>query len=173
MGIDNPKSDALVFFGATGDLAYKQIFPALQALVQRHNLNIPIVGIAKVGWTLDQLRARARDSIEKHGELDQTAFARLSELLQYVDGDYREATTYTRLRQVLGQACHPLHYLAIPPSMFAPVAEGLANAACAEGGRVVVEKPFGRDLASAVELHRILHRFFPEPAIFRIDHFLG
>jgi glucose-6-phosphate 1-dehydrogenase len=166
-------ADALVFFGATGDLAFKQIFPALQALVKRHNLDIPIVGVAKAGWNLDQLKARARDSVTTHGGLEGAAFAKLSALLQYVDGDYREAETFAQLRRVLGQARRPLHYLAIPPSMFAAVAEGLASSGLAKEARVVVEKPFGRDLASARELHRILDQFFPEPAIFRIDHFLG
>jgi glucose-6-phosphate 1-dehydrogenase len=166
-------SDALVFFGATGDLAHKQIFPALQALVKRHNLNIPIIGVAKAGWTLDQLKARALESVTKHGGVDEAAFAKLSSLLQYVDGDYREPGTYAQLKKLLGAARHPLHYLAIPPSMFGPVAEGLAQSGCATDARVVVEKPFGRDLESAKELDRILHRFFPEPSIFRIDHFLG
>ena len=176
--MDDSLSDALVFFGATGDLAYKQIFPALQALVKRHNLDIPIVGVAKAGWTLDQLKARARDSISAEGGLDEAAFAKFSALLQYVDGDYRDAETYAQLRKLLGQARRPLHYLAIPPSMFGAVAEGLAHAGLAHsdsGGdaRVVVEKPFGRDLDSARELGRILNRCFPEPSIFRIDHFLG
>lgn len=168
-----PESDALVFFGATGDLAYKQIFPALQALVKRHNLDIPVVGVAKAGWNLDRLKARARDSVTTHGGLDEAAFTKLTGLLRYVDGDYREAETFTQLRQVLGQARRPLHYLAIPPSMFAAVVEGLAHSGSATDARVVVEKPFGRDLASARELHRILYQCFPEPAIFRIDHFLG
>jgi glucose-6-phosphate 1-dehydrogenase len=171
--VDAPHSDALVFFGATGDLAYKQIFPALQALVKRHNLTIPIVGVAKAGWNLDQLKARARDSVTKHGGLDEAAFAKLLTLLQYVDGDYRDPQTFAQLRQVLGDAQRPLHYLAIPPSMFAAVAEGLAKSGSAKDARVVVEKPFGRDLASARELHRILDQYFPEEAIFRIDHFLG
>ena len=171
--MDATYSDALVFFGATGDLAYKQIFPALQALIQRHNLTIPIVGVAKAGWNLDQLKARARDSVTTHGGLDETAFAKLSALLQYVDGDYRDPATFTQLRQVLGNAQRPLHYLAIPPSMFAAVAEGLAKSGCSKNARVVVEKPFGRDLASARELDAILDEFFPEDAIFRIDHFLG
>src|SRR5580704_12093222 len=171
--MDATISDSLVFFGATGDLAYKQILPALQALVKRHNLDIPIVGVAKAGWNLDQLKARARDSITSHGGLDEAAFAKLSALLQYVDGDYREAATFTQLRQFLGNARRPLHYLAIPPSMFGAVAEGLAHSGCAANARVVVEKPFGRDLSSAQELHRILDEFFPESAIFRIDHFLG
>jgi glucose-6-phosphate 1-dehydrogenase len=167
------QSDALVFFGATGDLAYKQIFPALQALVKRHNLTIPIVGVAKAGWNLDRLKARAHDSIAASGGLDEAAFAKLSGLLQYVDGDYRDSETFKQLRRLLGNSQRPLHYLAIPPSMFAAVAEGLAKSGCAGNARVVVEKPFGRDLASARELHKILHQSFPEPSIFRIDHFLG
>ncbi len=171
--MDTQVSDALVFFGATGDLAHKQIFPALQALVKRHNLDIPIIGVAKAGWNLEQLKARALDSVTKYGGVDQAAFAKLTALLQYVDGDYRESGTYTQLRKLLGQATHPLHYLAIPPSMFGPVAEGLAKSGCAKDARVVVEKPFGRDRTSAKALDGILHRFFPEPAIFRIDHFLG
>src|ERR1019366_7971637 len=116
--MDNLNSDALVFFGATGDLAHKQIFPALQALVRRHGLDIPIVGVAKAGWNLDQLKARARDSISQHGGVDEASFAKLSSFLQYVDGDYRDPATYAKLRQVLGQCSRPLHYLAIPPSMF-------------------------------------------------------
>ena len=171
--MDPSLSDALIFFGATGDLAYKQIFPALQALVKQHNLEIPIVGVAKAGWNLDQLKARARDSIATHGGLDEADFAKLSSQLQYVDGDYRDANTFAQLRKVIGPATRPLHYLAIPPSMFAAVAEGLAKAGLATNARVVVEKPFGRDLESAQDLGRILQEFFPETAIFRIDHFLG
>jgi glucose-6-phosphate 1-dehydrogenase len=167
------QSDALVFFGATGDLAYQQIFPALQALVKRGRLDVPVVGVALSGWTLEQLRARARESLQAHGGIDETAFAKLSSLLHYVDGDYHDPATYDRLRAALGTARQPLHYLAIPPSMFATVVAGLANGGCAIGARVVVEKPFGRDLASAVELNRILHEHFPEEAIFRIDHYLG
>jgi glucose-6-phosphate 1-dehydrogenase len=168
-----PRSDALVFFGATGDLAHKQIFPALQAMVRRGHLDMPVVGVAKAGWDLERLKARARDSLEKHGGLDPAVFTKLSSLLRYVDGDYRDQATFTRLRQILGDAKRPLHYLAIPPSMVATVAEGLAQAGCAKDARVVVEKPFGRNLASARELNRTLHRFFPEEAIFRIDHYLG
>ena len=167
------QADALVFFGATGDLAYKQIFPALQALVGRHQFELPIVGVAKSGWNVDRLRARARESIEQHGSFDATAFAKLARLLRYVDGDYNDDTTYRRLRQGLAPATRPLHYLAIPPSMFAPVVEGLARSGCAADARVVVEKPFGRDLASARSLNAILHRYFDEASIFRIDHFLG
>ena len=170
---DSWNADAFVFFGATGDLAYKQIFPALQALVARHGLALPIVGVAKSGWDVEQLRARARQSIERHGPFDAEAFARLAALLRYVDGDYSDDDTYVRLRQCLGDARAPLHYLAIPPSMFARVAEGLAHSGCAANARVVVEKPFGRDLASARSLDAILHRYFTEASIFRIDHFLG
>ena len=166
-------ADALVFFRAAGDLAYKQIFPALQALVKRHNLDLPIIGVAKSGWNLEQLRARALESLQQHGTLDEAAFARLSALLRYVDGDYGDVATFTQLRQTLGQAQRPLHYLAIPPSVFATVAEGLAKSGCADQARVVVEKPFGRDLNSARELNCVLHQFFSEEAIFRIDHFLG
>ncbi len=171
--MDQPHTDALVFFGATGDLAYKQIFPALQALVKRHNLDIPIVGVAKAGWNLDQLKARARASIAAHGGLDEAAFAKLSALLQYVDGDYREEQTYSKLTGLLGQARRPLHYLAIPPALFGDVAQGLARTGAARDARIVVEKPFGRDLNSARDLEKLLRQFFPESSIFRIDHFLG
>jgi glucose-6-phosphate 1-dehydrogenase len=166
-------SDALVFFGATGDLAYKQIFPALQALVARRGFSLPIVGVARSGGGVEFLRERARASIAEHGGVDEAAFTKLAALLRYVDGDYRDPSTFVRMRDALDAASRPLHYLAIPPSMFAPVVEGLAASGCATNARVVVEKPFGRDLASARELNAILHRFFPEPAIFRIDHFLG
>jgi glucose-6-phosphate 1-dehydrogenase len=166
-------SDALVFFGATGDLAYKQIFPALQALVRRGALNVPIVGVARSGANLDQLRARARESLEHHGGFDPRAFERLSALLRYVDGDYRDPATFERLRRQLGGAERPLHYLAIPPTTFSEVIEGLARAGCAAQARVAVEKPFGRDLASALALNRTLHQVFPESSIFRIDHYLG
>jgi glucose-6-phosphate 1-dehydrogenase len=168
-----PHSDALVLFGATGDLAYKQIFPALQAMIRRGHLEVPIIGVAKSNWNLDQLRARARDSLDKHGGLDPTAFAKLCARLQYIDSDYGNDATYERLRQALGGATRPLHYLAIPPGMFAVVIDGLAKSGCAKDARVIVEKPFGRDLASAQALNHTLHRFFPESAIFRIDHYLG
>ena len=168
-----PHSDALVFFGATGDLAYKQIFPALQSMVRHGHLDMPVIGVAKAGWSLDQLKARALDSVKKHGDLETDAFARLSARLQYIDGDYRDQSTYERLRHALGDAQRPLHYLAIPPSMFATVAEGLAKSDCAHDARVVVEKPFGRDFTSAQSLNRTLRKFFPESAVFRIDHFLG
>ena len=169
----NPHSDALVFFGATGDLAFKQIFPALQALVSRHHLKIPIIGVARSGWNLEKLRARARESLEKHGGVDEAAFAQLAALLRYVDGDYNDPAMFTRLRRALEGNSHPLHYLAIPPSAFSTVAEGLASSGCAENARVVVEKPFGRDLESARSLNLILSELFGEEDIFRIDHFLG
>src|SRR5262245_57289798 len=168
------QSDALVFFGATGDLAYKKIFPALYSMVHRGTLDMPVVGVAKAGWNLDQLKARAKDSLEKSGQhIDTAAFAKLLGLLRYIDGDYNDAVTFRSLREVLGSARHPLHYLAIPPSMFETVGEQLAKSGSADGARVVIEKPFGRDLASAQELNRVLHSVFPESAIFRIDHYLG
>jgi glucose-6-phosphate 1-dehydrogenase len=166
-------SDALVFFGATGDLAYKKIFPALQAMAKRGSLNIPVIGVANAGWTLDQLRARAQDSVEKYGGLDRAAFAQLAGLLQYVDGDYKDAATFGALRRELGSAEHPAHYLAIPPPLFGPVVEELDRSGCAKGARVVVEKPFGEDLVSARDLNRILLGTFVERDIFRIDHYLG
>jgi glucose-6-phosphate 1-dehydrogenase len=166
-------SDALVFFGATGDLAYKKIFPALQAMVKRGSLNVPVIGVAKAGWTLDQLKDRAKDSLEKHGGLDQDAWAKLSSLLRYVDGDYADDRTFVEVRKQLGGAKAPTHYLAIPPSMFETVVKHLASGKCADGARVIVEKPFGHDLASARELNRILLSEFPESAVFRIDHYLA
>jgi glucose-6-phosphate 1-dehydrogenase len=167
------QSDALVFFGATGDLAYKQIFPSIQELISEEGLNVPIIGVAKSGWSLDQFRARAKASLEHHGDFDQKAFTKLSELLRYVDGDYADSGTFTHLRKELGSAKQPLHYLAVPPSVFGTVAQGLAQSGCAENARVVVEKPFGHDLASAQELNKVLQQYFPEQGIFRIDHYLG
>ena len=169
----NPNSDAFVFFGATGDLAYKKIFPALQAMFRRGRFDMPIIGMAIDNWTTDQLRERARNSVEERGGVDQGSFTRLSARLQYVSGDYGDEAVFERLRKVLGNAQNPLHYLAIPPSAFETVAQGLSKSGCAKNARVVIEKPFGRDLASAQELNRTLHRFFPESAIFRIDHYLG
>jgi len=166
-------SDALVFFGASGDLAHKQIFPALHAMVRHGHIDMPIIGVAKSGWDLERLKQRARDSIETHGGLDPQAFEKLCALLQYIDGDYRSPETYRILREKLGKSQNPLHYLAIPPSMFATVVEGLAQSGSAEHARVVVEKPFGRDLNSARLLNSTLRKYFPEEAIFRIDHFLG
>lgn len=167
------QSDALVFLGATGDLAYKKIFPALQAMVKRGHLNLPVIGVAKAGWNLDQLKARARDSLEKHGGIDGPAFEKLSGLLRYVDGDYKDLDTFRAIRKELGSATHPAYYLAIPPVLFELVVEQLAKSGCTEGARVIVEKPFGRDLASAQELNQILLGTFTENRIFRIDHYLG
>ena len=166
-------ADALVFFGATGDLAYKQIFPALQKLAKRGKLEMPVIGVAKSGWNLDQLRARAKDSVEKHGSLDKEGFAKLIARLKYIDGDYGDPKTFQALRQELGGAQHPMHYLAIPPSLFAEVLRQLEASGCAKGGRVVIEKPFGHDLASANALNQVVHSVFPEEEVFRIDHFLG
>jgi glucose-6-phosphate 1-dehydrogenase len=166
-------SDALVFFGATGDLAYKKIFPALQAMVKRGHLGVPVVGVAKAGWNLDQLKARARDSVEKHGGLDAAAFEKLSGLLRYVDGDYQDPATFQILHKELGSAQRPAHYLAIPPVLFGLVVEQLAKSGCTRGARVIIEKPFGRDLASAQKLNQILLGTFDERSIFRIDHYLG
>jgi glucose-6-phosphate 1-dehydrogenase len=171
--IGHEQSDAIVFFGATGDLAYKQIFPALQGLVERHRLDAPVIGVARSGWDLDRLRARARDSLKANGSFDKDAFAKFASLLHYIDGDYADPRTFGRLRKALGEAKRPLHYLAIPPSMFATVIEGLAGAGCAGGARVIVEKPFGRDLTSARRLNRVLHQHLPERDVFRMDHFLG
>ena len=166
-------SDAFVFFGATGDLAYKKVFPALQALFRDDGFDLPIIGMARAGSSVEKLRERARDSIEHNGGIDEKAFARLSARLDYVGGDYEDADTYTRLKQALGGAKRPLHYLAIAPSLFAGVVERMAKAGCTENARVVVEKPFGRDLASAQALNRTLHAVFPEESIYRIDHYLG
>jgi len=166
-------SDTFVFFGATGDLAFKKIFPALQAMTRRGDLDIPVIGMAREGWTLDRLLERARDSLAQNGGVDEAAFATLSTHLQYVNGDYRDPATYERLKHALGDAKRPLHYLAIPPSMFATVVQGLAASGSAKGAGVVVEKPFGRDLASAQALNRTLHEVFEESSVFRIDHYLG
>ena len=166
-------SDALVFFGATGDLAYKKIIPALAAMLKRGHLDVPIIGVARAGWTLEQFRARAHDSLEKHGGVSAEAFNKLSGLLRYVSGDYTEPATFQAIRKELKGAQRPAHYLAIPPLLFGTVVEQLASSGSAHGGRVIVEKPFGHDLASAQELNRILHAAFSESGVFRIDHYLG
>lgn len=177
--MNTPSSDALIFFGATGDLAYKKIFPALQAMVRRGQLSVPVIGVAKSNWTLDNLRERARESVEKHGGLDREAFDQLLRSLRYVDGDYRDPDTFKAIRRALGPAERPAHYLAIPPSMFEQVVNQLAAAGCAAelgcngGARVIVEKPFGNNLLTARKLNSILHSAFPESSIFRIDHYLG
>ncbi len=171
--MSDPHSDALVFFGATGDLAYKKIFPSLQAMAQRGHLDVPVIGVAKAGWGLDQLKARARDSVEQHGGLHPAAFDKLCGLLRYVDGDYQDPATFQTLRKELGSAHRPAHYLAIPPALFELVVQQLAKTGCAERARVIVEKPFGHDIASAQQLNRILLRTFDEKSIFRVDHYLG
>jgi len=167
------RSDALVLFGATGDLAYKKIFPALHDMVRRGRLDVPVIGVALSGWDLERLRARVRDSLAQHGSVDAQAGDKLCRLLGYIDGDYSEAGTFARLEQALGRAERPLHYLAIPPAMFPTVVRGLGGLASTRGARVVVEKPFGRDLASARSLNGTLHQVFDEGAMFRIDHYLG
>ena len=167
------QSDALVFFGATGDLAYKKIFPSLLAMVRRGTLTVPVIGVAKAGWTLDQLRARAKESVELHAGFDPAAFEALSRLLRYVDGDYNDPATFKQIRKELGSAKNPAHYLAIPPVLFGMVVSQLQKSACAEGARIIVEKPFGTDLASAKALNKILSGAFDESSIYRIDHYLG
>ena len=167
-----PRSDALVLFGATGDLAYRKIFPALQAMVRRGRLDVPVIGVARSG-TREDLVERARASVTETGGLDPEAFPKLAGLLRLVSGDYNDGATFARLREALADAQRPVHYLAIPPSMFPVVAEHLAQTRCIQQARVIVEKPFGRDLASARELNQTLHRFLPEDSIFRIDHYLG
>jgi len=166
-------SDALVFFGATGDLAYKKIFPALQAMVKRGTLNVPIIGIAREDWTLDRFKLRAKDSVEHHGGLDPEAFEKLCGLLKFVSGDYNQPEIFQRLCREIGAAQHPAFYLAIPPAAFGTVVEQLSRTGCTRNARVIIEKPFGRDLASARALNQILLQIFDEKRIFRIDHYLG
>jgi glucose-6-phosphate 1-dehydrogenase len=172
--VSDNQCDALVFFGATGDLAYKKIFPSLQAMIKHGTLNVPIIGVSKSGWSLERLQERARDSLEHHGGIDAAAFARLNELLRYIDGGYEDPETFKKLRKELGVSGRPAHYLAIPPTLFSTVVQNLATAGCAPAGaRVIVEKPFGRDLASARALNRVLLKNLTEERIFRIDHYLG
>jgi glucose-6-phosphate 1-dehydrogenase len=172
--VSDAPADALVFFGATGDLAHKKIFPALQSMVRRGVLDVPVIGVAKQGWKLGDLQARAKDSVEKFGGgVDKDAFAKLLSLLRYVDGDYADVATFDMLRRELGGAKLPVHYMAIPQGLFGLVGQQLAKAGCAKGARLVVEKPFGSDLASARALNETLHQVFPEERIFRIDHYLG
>jgi len=167
-------ADALVFFGATGDLAYKKIFPSLQNMIRTGFLTVPVIGVAKSGWTLEQLRDRARASLKEYGGgVDEAAFGKLVSLLKYIDGDYADPATFTNLRQALGAAKHPTHYLAIPPSLFGEVVQQLGKSRCADGARVVIEKPFGHNHATACQLNRTLHTVFPEDCVFRIDHYLG
>jgi glucose-6-phosphate 1-dehydrogenase len=171
--METAQSDALVFAGASGDLAYKQIFPALLGLVAEEGINVPIVGVAKAGWTVDELRARAKESIESHGSVDPAALTRLLGLMRYVDGDYNDPKTFAELKQALGSAKRPVHYLAIPPSLFGVVVSALAESGLNADARLVIEKPFGHDRASARALNRTLLEHFSEEAIFRIDHYLG
>jgi glucose-6-phosphate 1-dehydrogenase len=168
-----PQSDALVFFGATGDLVFKKVFPALYAMERRGRLKLPVIGVARSDWTIAQFRARARASVRKQDGFDAAVFARLQKRLRYISGDYSAPATHTALRKELGKAAHPLHFLAIPPSVFAGVVEGLGQSGCARGARVIVEKPFGRDLPSARTLSATLHTVFDESCVFRIDHYLG
>ncbi|HUQ87239.1 MAG TPA: glucose-6-phosphate dehydrogenase [Vicinamibacterales bacterium] len=170
---DGDRSDALVFFGITGDLAYKKIFPALHAMARRGKLTVPVIGVARSSFTRERLIERAHESIEAHGEIDDDAFAKLESLIRYVDGDYNDESTYTRLKEALGSCSRPLHYFAIPPSMFPIVVKHLAAVDGLDGARIIVEKPFGRDLQSARELNATLHEYLSEPQIFRIDHYLG
>jgi len=169
-----PRSDAFVLFGATGDLAHKKTFASLYAMVRRGHLKEPVIGVAIEDWDVDQLRARARDGIQQtEGAVDDKVFGQLAQLLRYVSGDYRDPATFEKLQQTLDGSGRPLHYLAIPPGMFEAVVQGLEQSGCAKGARLMVEKPFGRDLASARWLSRVLHLVFDENAIFRIDHYLG
>src|SRR3984893_16181706 len=168
------KSDALVFFGASGDLAYKKIFPALQHMLKRGSLDVPIIGVAKAGWARDQLLERARASLTEHGGgVNSAAFAKLKQLLKYVEGDYSDPATFDQVRQALGDAQRPTHYLAIPPSLFGTVVQSLGRSGCAKDARVVIEKPFGHNRGSAHLLNDTVHAVFPETAIYRIDHYLG
>jgi glucose-6-phosphate 1-dehydrogenase len=166
-------ADALVFFGATGDLAYKKIFPALHGMARRGRLNMPVIGVAKSGWTLDQLRARAEEGVALHGGIDRDAFATLMRSLHYIDGGYEDESTFRRLCATLSQRERPAHYLAVPPAVFGLVCEQLARSGCARGGRVIIEKPFGQDLEAARTLNRVVHATFDEPNVFRLDHYLG
>jgi glucose-6-phosphate 1-dehydrogenase len=171
--VNQPYSDAVVFFGATGDLAYKQIFPSLQRLAKRGKLTGPVIGVAKAGWNLDQFKARAQDSLEKHGGIDEAGFPVLMGKLRYVDGDYKDPQTFANVRKELGDAKHPIHYLAIPPVLFGEVLNQLKASGSSQGARVVIEKPFGNDLPSAIALNKIVHDVFAEEDVFRIDHYLG
>src|SRR5712691_2035401 len=171
---DTTPADALVLFGAMGDLAHKKIFPALYHMVERGHLDLPIIGVAKAGRSDEHLKERARDSVHQQGgSIDEGALAKLLNLLHYVGGDYREVATFDRLKKALGLAIRPIHYLAIPPDLFVNVVESLARSGCMKNARVIVEKPFGNDLASAQQLNAALHAVLPESRIFRIDHYLG
>ena len=172
-GAQGAMSDALIFFGATGDLAYKKIFPALHAMAKRGTLDVPVVGVARSGWNRDQFVAHAQKSIQEHGSPDEAAFKTLASKIRYIDGDYNDSATYRKLQSELKDITRPAHYLAIPPAMFAPVTRQLADVGCLRDARVIVEKPFGRDLESAHALNATLHEYLDESQIFRIDHYLG
>ncbi len=172
--MSQPHSDALVLFGATGDLAFRKIYPALYAMIKRGVLDVPVIGVVRGQWDLPKLRARVRDSLDNQiGKVDQATLDKLLKMLQCIHGDYSEAQTFVKLRQKLGDASRPLYYLAIPPSMFPIVVQELGNSGCVNGARVIVEKPFGRDLVTAQSLNNTLHKVFHESAVFRIDHYLG
>ena len=171
--MNSEHSDALVFYGITGDLAFKKIFPALQAMVKRGHLDVPVIGVARSPWTLDQLRQRVRESLEKHGGVDAIAFEKLSRLLRYVSVDYADSSACRAIQKELHGALRPAIYMAVPPQLFAPAVDQLATSGCGKGARIILEKPFGRDLESARNLNRILHAVFEESSIFRIDHYLG
>jgi len=171
---DTAPADVLVLFGAMGDLAHKKIFPALYHMVQHGHLDVPVIGVARAGRTNEHLKERVRDSIQQQGgEIDQEALAKLLKLLRYVGGDYEKPATFELLKKTLGSASRPAHYLAIPPNLFTSVVESLAKSSCIKNARLIVEKPFGHDLASAQQLNAALHAALPESKIFRIDHYLG
>src|SRR4030095_16092966 len=170
----NNRSDALVLFGVTDELAYKKIFPALQSMIRRGALNVPIIGVAKAGWTIDQLRDRAKASLAEHGGgVNQGVFERMVELLHYIDGDYNDPATFTQIRNAIGAAAYPAYYLAVRPSLFPTVVESIGRSGCAENARVIVEKPFGHNLETARDLNTTMRTFFPEPSVYRIDRCLG
>jgi glucose-6-phosphate 1-dehydrogenase len=171
--VSAPRADALVFFGATGDLVFKKIFPALHAMVRRGTLNVPVIGVARSEWTLEQFQERARQSVSSGAGVTEDGFAPLRDRLRYLSGDYNDPDTYARLREMLGSSVHPLYFMAIPPSQFPVVIEGLGESGSAKGARLLIEKPFGRDLASAQALNATLHTVFDEGSVFRIDHYLG
>ena len=171
--MDSARSDALVFFGATGDLAFKQIFPALQALVRTGRLEMPIVAVGRKELPIEEMRARVRESLEKSGELDEDAFTKIASQLRYAQVDYDDPASFRHIKEAVGAAKHPLHYVALPTELYEKVAKNLDGAGLAKGARLVVEKPFGHDAASAKALSKALHAYFPEEALFRIDHFLG
>lgn len=171
--MNEPESDTLVLFGATGTLISQKIFPALYSMERQGRLKVPVIGVARSKWSIDQFRARVRESVEKEAGFDENIFTKLVDRLQYLSGDYGDTTTHAKLRSMLGDAAHPLHYLALPPSVYSRVIEGLGQSGCARGSRIVIEKPFGLDLTSAKALSALLHNVVGEDSVFRIDHYLG